>query len=207
IKYYQQAAEITPNLTFLYIYIGANYRVLEQYDLALEYFSKAADINKQLDVKDPIPYLSIAKTYSRTGEFFIAAKNILRALEFNPYSQDIYGQLGIVYFRSRNYEGAIEAFKCAVTGCTAEESCTVRQCDPETEIMTAIEGMPLTGSSVVYYYTYGSALAGMHRPNNNYCEQAMEILRDVKTDFSDEVIVMDIVQSSESICASFGIFP
>ena len=71
--------------------------------------------------------------------------------------------MGIVYHRSRNYEGAIPAFKCAIRGCTAEESCEVRQCDPETDAMVAGEGLPLSAGTVDYYLTYGAVLAGMHR--------------------------------------------
>ena len=43
-----RAAEITPNLTFLYIQIGANYRRLLDAERSLEYFDRAAKINEQL---------------------------------------------------------------------------------------------------------------------------------------------------------------
>ena len=143
---YQRAIEITPNLNFLYISLGANYRKLanlseittEQnyyYDLALEAFAKAVAINDQLGVNDPIPLLSIANTYSQMGEHFAAARNVLRALQFKPEDPTVYGQLGIVYYKARNYEGSILPLRCAVRGCTPEESCLVRnggaECDPE----------------------------------------------------------------------------
>ena len=70
IEQYKKAAEITPNLTFLYISIGVNYRQLQKYDLALEWFAKAVKINEQNKINDPIPYLAIANTYSRMGQFF-----------------------------------------------------------------------------------------------------------------------------------------
>jgi tetratricopeptide (TPR) repeat protein len=207
IREYEEATMITPNLTFLYIRIGLNYRVLERYDTALEYFEKAAIINEQLGIKDPIPYLAIGKTYTRMGEFFIAALNVRQALRFNPTSPDIYGQLGIVYQKSRNYEGAIEAFKCAVQGCTPEESCAVLRCDPEVDTGFTIEGMPLSGSTVVYYYTYGSILAAMHRPYDDKCTGALEVLSEVRASYSDDPIVIQIIETSEDICASFGITP
>ncbi|MCJ7625512.1 MAG: tetratricopeptide repeat protein, partial [Anaerolineaceae bacterium] len=207
IREYEEATRITPNLTFLYIRIGLNYRVLERYDTALEYFEKAAIINEQLGIKDPIPYLAIGKTYTRMGEFFIAALNVRQALRFNPTSPDIYGQLGIVYVRSRNYEGAIEAFKCAVQGCTPEESCVVLRCDPEVDPGYTIEGMPLSGSTVVYYYTYGSILAAMHRPYDDKCTEALDVLSEVKASYADDPIIMQMIETSEDICASFGITP
>ncbi|NPV76330.1 MAG: tetratricopeptide repeat protein [Anaerolineae bacterium] len=206
IEEYKRAIEITPNLTFLYLNIGVNYRQLKQYDIALEYFAKAASINEQLAINDPIPYLAIGKTYSQTGEFFAAAQNVRKALNFDPTNPDVYGSLGVIYFKSRNYEGAIPALKCAVRGCTAQESCDVRRCNPATEPEIEIKGLPLSGSTVVYYFTYGSVLAGMHRPTdeNNYCEEAMKVLREVRAGFANDPTIIQIVEASEQICASFG---
>ena len=73
-------------------------------------------------MKDPAPYLSIARTYSQMGEYFAAARNAQKALEFEPDNPDLYGQLGIVYFKSRNYEGSIPALKCAIRGCEPEDA-------------------------------------------------------------------------------------
>jgi len=204
IREYEKAAEINPRLTFLYISIGANLRQLGQHDRALEYFAKAVDINKQIGVKDPIPYLSIAKTYSQMGEFFAAAANVRRALEFNPSSADIYGQLGIVYFKSRNYEGAIPALQCAVRGCDAATSCDVRFCDAGVDPSIEIQGLPLTINTAVYYYTYGSVLAGMHRQSNNYCEEAMKVLGEVRKAFSEDPTIITIIEPSEQICEGYG---
>ncbi|MFH2039496.1 MAG: tetratricopeptide repeat protein, partial [Chloroflexota bacterium] len=169
---YQKAIEITPNLTFLYISVGANYRRLAfdstitherdgLYDQALEYFAKAARLNTQLQILDPIPYIAIAKTYSQKGDFFAAALNIKKALSFDPSNADIHGQLGVIYFKSRNYEGSIPALKCAVSGCTAAESCQARfgqECGA-TDQSADISPLPLSNTTVVYYYTYGSVLA------------------------------------------------
>jgi tetratricopeptide (TPR) repeat protein len=202
IKAYEKAIAITPNLTFLYIRVGAIYRVLKQYNEALKYYSEAVAINEQNNVTDPVPYLAIGKTYTQMGEFFAAALNVRKALQYNPYSQDVYGQLGIVYFHSRNYEGAIPALKCAVKGCTAQESCDVRQCDEEQQkTPIPMEGLGLTANTVVYYYTYGSVLSGMHVPSDDYCVQAMEIFREIRAQFIDDVNVMSIVKEGEQICS------
>ena len=205
IKEYEKAAEITPNLTFLYISIGINYRYLKQYDRALEYFDKAARIDAQLQIKDPIPYVAIGKTYSQTGDFLVASLNMRKALVYNPYSPDLYGQLGIVYFHARNYETAILALKCAVRGCTAQESCDLRQCDPATDPQVTVQGMPLSGNTVVYYYTYGSVLTGMHTPTDDKCTEAVKVLADVRAKYEGDADVMSIVQANEQVCASFGI--
>ena len=213
IQEYDKALAISPNLTFLYLRAGANYRRLafdspndevgtQLFEKSLEYFANAARINQQLGIEDPVPYLSIAKTYSQQGEFFIAARNVQRALEIDPSNADIYGQLGIIYFKSRNYEGSIPALKCAIRGCTAEESCDGRGgCGPNDE-PSEVTGLALSANTVVYYYTYGSVLAALSRPKQNYCEEALQVMQEVRVQFNDQPDIMGIVQAGESICYS-----
>jgi tetratricopeptide (TPR) repeat protein len=215
IESYEKAVELMPNLTFLYIRIGLNYRVLAQngsinspyYPIALEYFAKAATINDGLGVNDPLPYIALGKTYAQLGEFYAASLNVLHAVQIDPYSPDVYGQLGIVYFKSRNYESAIEALKCAIRGCTAEESCTVRQCTDPNDPEIIIEGMPLTSSTEVYYYSYGSVLAAMHRPYQDYCTEAVAVLDLVRIGFPEDAVALAIVDDGMAICAEYGIYP
>lgn len=217
---YKKAAEITPNMTFLYIAIGANYRVLagkafeqntsrladELYIAALEAFSQAVTINKRLGIEDPVPYMSIGKTYSQMGQFYAASLNMRTALSFRPTDADIYGNLGVVYFKSRNYECSIPALQCAVRGCDAKTSYAARTCDTEstpTENIV-VSGVPLTVNTAVYYYTYASVLAALHRPYNNYCAEAVNVMVDIRAQFSDDPIVISIIAPSESICAAYG---
>ena len=174
-------------------------------DKALEYFTKAAQINEQLEIKDPIPYLAIGKTYMQDGEFFIAAINIAKALRFASDNPDIYGRLGIVYFKARNYESALDVLKCAVTGCSEEENrkilCeTAYGCDPEApealQYGQAIDGLMLDSSTVVYYYTYGSVLAFY-----GHCDEAEDIFKELMTVYGSDPIVASIVAENRAICA------
>ncbi|HSV85782.1 MAG TPA: hypothetical protein VLH85_04350 [Levilinea sp.] len=225
IEEYQRASLINPNLTFLVIRTGVIYRHLAQtspnreiraiqYNQALEHFAKAVNINRQLGIKDPIPYIAIANTYTQMGEFFIAGRNMRSALSFDPTNPNVYANLGMVFWRSRNYEGAIPALKCAVRGCDAKESCLVREeCQEDTPIeeidpQIEIQALELDSSTVVYYYVYGSVLAGMHRPGSpvNLCEEAVQVLSEVRAQFSHIPEIMHIVQASEAICASFNIY-
>jgi tetratricopeptide (TPR) repeat protein len=193
IQQYQEAARITPNMTFLYIRIGQNYREgIRNPDRALEYFDKAAKINAQLGVEDPIPYIEIAKTYTQQGQFFAAGINAEKALGFDPSNAHTYGQLGLIYRRARNYEGANLLLKCAVSGCTAEEN-ELGGVD--------VQGLPLTSLSVAYYYVeYGTNLAFLSRPNENYCPEALDVLSQVRAVRSDDELLMSIVEDSEGIC-------
>lgn len=192
IEQFELAAEINPNLTFLYIRIGVIYRALKVYDTALEYFAKAIAINQSNGVKDPLPYIAIAKTYSREGEFFVAALNGEKAIEIDPYNANTYGQLGDIYVRARNYEGAVPVLKCAVEGCTSEEN----------EVgNVAVEPLELNNFDVAYYYArYGSVLAALSRPDENYCPTAMEVMVELKNIYSSDPTLMSIVAENEAIC-------
>jgi tetratricopeptide (TPR) repeat protein len=220
---YDKAIAIEPNFTFLYLRAGANYRRLalesgneETYNRSLEYFDKAARINEVIGVKDPVPYLSISRTYSQLGEFFAAAINVQKALEFEPNNADIYGQLGIVYFRSRNYEGSIFSLKCAIRGCSGEDSCLGRgldKCYPDLgENPVEVEGQAISPNTIVYYYTYGSVLSALSRPRDNKCGEAMQVLGEVRTEldanpeaYADgRQTIISIVQAGEAICQSLA---
>ena len=224
---YDKAIALQPNFTFLYLRAGANYRrlafeipKLEEarpvYEKSLEYFDKAARINEQLKVYDPTPYLSIARTYSQLGEFFAAARNVQKALKYDPTNADIYGQLGIVYFRSRNYEGSIFSLKCATYGCSGEDSCLGRgldQCYPDLgENPQEIRGLPIDPNTVVYYYTYGSVLAALSRPRDNKCGEAMRVFQDVRNELTANpeayadasAVILNIIEDGEFICNSLA---
>ena len=193
IQEYDRAISLTPKLTFLYLRAGANYRQLafnspndvtqkQLFDKSLEYFARAASINEELQVDDPTPYLSISKTYSQQGEYFIAARNVQRALEFQPANADFYGQLGIIYFKSRNYEGSIPALECAVLGCNAEQSCAGRGldgCDDQHPPVQVV-ALPLSLGSVDYYQVLFSVLAALGPRDASYCPKSMEIVQQLR---------------------------
>jgi tetratricopeptide (TPR) repeat protein len=202
IEEYDNAIAINPNLTFLMVRAGAIYRHLQDYERSLQYFDRAAKLNEKLGIKDPTPNLSIAKTYSQQGEFFAAARNVLKALSYDQANPDTYGQLGIVFFKSRNYEGSILPLKCAVKGCTAQESCDARNgCDDKAgEFGVPVQGLALSPNSVVYYYTYGSVLSALSRPQQNYCPEAMDVFAQVRQAFGTDTNIMPIVQAGEAIC-------
>jgi tetratricopeptide (TPR) repeat protein len=206
IEAYDRAISITPNLTFLYLRAGASYRRLafdspnkevqaQLFEKSLEYFDKAASINDQLEINDPAPYLSIARTYSQMGQFFIAIRNVQKTIEYQPSKAEFYGELGVLYHKNRNYETGILALGCAVDGCTAEQSCPARgDCGPN-DVEAEVVGLPLTSSTVYYYDIYASELAALSTPKNNHCPKALEVAGEIEaSEFdNDPNIAADIV--------------
>lgn len=208
IEEYKKAAALTPNFTYLYIKIGQNYRQLRLYDQALEYFDRAASINETLGIQDPLPFVAIAKTYSRQGEFFVAARNAEKALDFDRVNAELYGELGLIRFRARNYEGSIPVLKCAVEGCvsywdTAFNTVVIPEedTDIDEDFMSGMEtlnivGLPLNNNTVVFYYTYGSVLAALDR-----CPEAIPVLDQVEAVYRGDELIMGILQESYFICS------
>lgn len=206
IEAYNRAIAIAPNLTFLYLRAGANYRRLafdspnetvqtELYEKSLEYFAQTANINEQLGVQDPVPYLSIARTYSQMGQFFIAIRNVQRTIEFQPDNPVFYGELGVLYHKNRNYETGILALKCAVRGCTAEESCPARGDCGKGDTPAEVKGLPLSASTIYYYDIYASELAALGPLDDKYCPEALDIAAEIEaSEFdNDPNIAADIV--------------
>ncbi len=190
IEAYKDAVALNPNFTYLYIKIGQNYRQILNYDMALDFFDQAATINKINGIEDPVPYIAIAKTYSRDGEFFAASLNLQRALDFDPQNPDIYGQLGVLYFKARNYESSIPALRCAISGCTAEEN---------EEQDYAIQPLTLNDGSIFYYYTFASVLSAL-----NQCEEALPIMDTIESKYANDSLVMGIINENRQICNFFA---
>ena len=208
----ETAVRLAPNMTFLYIKLGQSYRNLglktnsrHYYDMSLENFSKAANLNEQLGIKDPLPYLGIGRVYAQLGEALASSLNMNKALQYNPYNADVYAQLGMVYRQARNYEDAISALKCAVRGCNDQETCALRKCNPDVDQAIDIEGMELNGLTVVYYYTYASLLAAMYLPSDdrrsNYCVEAGDLIAEIRrSPYGGDVTIDDILKEGEAIC-------
>ncbi len=213
---YLKATQITPNFTYFYLRIGLGYRQLanaaggtqgQMYDSALEYFQKAAKINEQLDVKDPYPYIAIAKTYAQQGEFFFAARNAEKALSFDTANADTYGQLGMIYVQARNYETALPALRCAVDGCAMADNEVLNLfikngTVPEATSVTVLP-LPLTNLNVAYYYVrYGSVLAYLSSPENGYCTHSLELMTQLRLAYPDDPVLMQNVEDNEATCRS-----
>lgn len=215
IEEYLAAAQIAPNFTYLYLRIGYGYRNLalrelttqgqeSLYNTALEYFVQAASINKQLGVRDPQPYIAIAKTYTQLGQAMTASLNAEKALEFDPTNSDTYGQLGMIFVQSKNYESALPAFQCAVEGCTAKEN-TIALDLVNQGLLTesvAVKPLPLTNTTIGYYYIrYGSVLAYLSKPGDGRCEKSMSLMEKLRGTFPGDVDLLSNIQTNEDLCS------
>lgn len=223
IEAYQSALEINPNLTFLYLRIGANHRRQGRIEQALTAFDKAATINAQLSIEDPVPYLAIGRTYLQEGQFFIAARNLESAVRIAPNDANLMGFLGIIYFKARNYEFASTALYCAVDGCTLGEQifalCAQEESNAEerqgsriAELLQplsildcslaepdprlqGVRPLALESSSLEYYYTYGSVLAFL-----DLCDDADVVFQELEGSYGTDPIVASIVEEGRGLC-------
>jgi hypothetical protein len=135
-----------------------------------------------------------------------------KALQYNPYDPEVYAQLGMVYRQARNYEDAILALKCGVIGCSEQDTCTLRSCNPDTDKPIKIEARAISGQTIVYYYTYASLLAGMYLPRDperqTYCDQSVELIQKIRTSsFASDPTIVGILNESEAMCRNMLVTP
>ena len=199
---YLEAIKRNTNLPFLYIRLGANYRKLGEtatdtatrdrnIESALEAFSRAADLNPL----DPIPYLSIAQTYSNQGDFFAAERNAKKALSLDNTDAYLYGRLGVIYYKAKNYETAIKVLKCAIRGCLAA--------DNEEQGVDVLIPLGLAGNSVDVYYIYGSVLSFYGKDTPGNCTEAASIFTELRASPYFDETVDTIIREGEVLCASY----
>ena len=128
---------------------------MNDYTKAVDEFSLAA----ALIPTDPLPNLYISRTYNKAGDIAKAIQYGEQALKNNPLDPDLYGNLGSLYYRNKEYDKAITDLRIAVRGGLAPDG-------------SAIKGIPLSYDNNVlsYYWRYGLALA-----RQNQCNEAVQI--------------------------------
>ena len=211
IEEYQKALAIDPNLTFLYITIGHNYRTLaflstlpaqqsDLYNSARANYGKAITIDNQLKIVDPSPYIAIAKTYSQQGQFFAAALNAQEAIAIDPTNADLYGQLGDIYKRGRNFETSIIALRCAVEGCDALASCQAVLAGSSC-VGVEVKPLVLNPNSATYYLDLGSVLSAFAPNKPEYCPEVVRLLTQIEVAYPDNTIITRNADVGLQICA------
>jgi tetratricopeptide (TPR) repeat protein len=216
IEEYQKALAIAPNLTFLYITIGHNYRTLaflstlpaqqsDLYNAARANYAKAITIDNQLkisdpSISDPSPYIAIAKTYAQQGQFFAAALNAQEAISLDPTNADLYGQLGDIYKRGRNFETSIIALRCAVEGCDAQASCQAVLAGSDC-VGVEVKPLVLNPNSATYYLDLGSVLSAFAPNKPEYCPEVVSLLTQIEVAYPENTIITRNADVGLAICA------
>ncbi len=190
IERYKSALAINPNLITLYLRLGRCYQALAQrgttsYQPAIDAFTKA----NAIDGKDVEPYLKLSQAYYQDDQLGVAEQYLDQALTLEPENPSIHGQLGLLLFRRKNYEGAEPELSLAVQGGVYEVSKTKR---------VSVAGLSLDQNSKEFYYTYGNLLA-----YNVECDKARQVLSQTLAKFPDDPTVKGSYDESMTICANY----
>jgi tetratricopeptide (TPR) repeat protein len=205
VEYYRRAIAINPNLVTLYMSLGINYRALvpPDYDQAIGAFSKANSI----DPFDVEPLLALSKTNYQIDNLGTAVQYLEQALQLEPDNPDIYGRLGLIYHKQKNYEDALPALEVAVFGRSSPPAINpeITPTPGPTPTLWAVEGagLPLTdGQSKEYYYTLATLYAALSDRHNNMCPKSMDLIQQLLAKFPDDPTVQSIAADSFAICSS-----
>ncbi len=195
IERYKSALAINPNLLTLYLRLGRCYQALAQrgdipYQPAIDAFTKA----NAIDGKDVDPYLALSQAYYQDDQLGVAEQYLEQALQLSPENPAIHGELGLLLFRRKNYEGAEPELRLAVQGGTYEVSKDQR---------VTVKGLALDQSSKEYYYTLGNLLAFNYSNNPTNCDEARRVLGQALEKFPDDPTVKGSYDESMAICQNY----
>jgi tetratricopeptide (TPR) repeat protein len=177
---FEAAIAINPNIANLHMLLGTNYRILFLYDKAIEAYTRADTLNPS----DPTPDLLISRTYATVGEYAKAVQYAQEAVDDNPVSANLRGNLGVMYYRNFQWPEAVEQLKIVVAGGATEDN-------------QPIEPIPLTNDTRIaeYYFTYGLVLARLNR-----CGEALQVAQQIQARIPSDEIAMANAQEVSIIC-------
>lgn len=178
-KEFESAIAMNNNIADLHLALGRNYRYLETYDKAVEEFNRANALNPG----DPLPNTYISRTYATVGEYAKAIQFAEQAIKVSPNDPFLYGNLGVMDYRNRQYEDAVTSLRLAVRGGKTVEG-------------VEIEGLPLDyGRVAEYYFTYGLALARVGQ-----CGEALQISQSLQQIVNNDEISVFNAEEIIRIC-------
>jgi tetratricopeptide (TPR) repeat protein len=179
ISEYQAALAINDKIADLHLALGYNYNSLEDYGRAIDEFLLVIALNPT----DPIAPLEISRTYATIGDFAKAAQFAEQAVKADPDNARMRGNLGVMYYRNRQLDEAIEQLSLAIRGGQLEDG-------------TIIKGLPLNYGKVAEYYAiYGLALA-----KSNRCGEAIPIFQAILGGIPDDEINVYNAEQGLIIC-------
>jgi Flp pilus assembly protein TadD len=91
----------------IYHLMGVCYYAIQEYEKAIESFSRAIDINRDFS----FAYNSLGMTYALMYQTEKAREFFLKAISLNPARADFYNNIGFLDMKSRRYENAEYYFR------------------------------------------------------------------------------------------------
>ncbi len=158
IQMYNGAIQINKNIPDLYMGLGYNYKALDDYGQAIEFFSQANALNPS----DAIPDLEISRIYAAVGDFGKSVQYAENAVKDDPENPHRYGNLGIRLYQAGEMQEASRMLAYAIKGGTTEDG-------------VVVTGLPLNyGFEAQYYWFYGFALA---KSLPHQCNEAVPVFQ------------------------------
>jgi tetratricopeptide (TPR) repeat protein len=177
---FEAAVALNNNIADLHLALGRNYRYLEQYDKAVEEFNRANALNPG----DPLPNFYISRTYASIGEYAKAIQFAEQSVKVAPTDPYMYGNLGTMYYKNKQFEDAIKPLKMAVSGGIADSG-------------EEIKGLTLEyGRVAEYYFTYGLALADL-----GLCSDALPVSQALMSTVKNDEVSVYNAQEMVNICS------
>lgn len=179
IQEYKAAVAINDKISDLHMALGYNHHSLGDYDLAVNEFLQAYALNPT----DPAAPLEISRTYATVGDFSQAVQYAEQAVKTSPQNPRLHGNLGVMYYKNRQYEPAITELRLALQGGQLEDG-------------TIVRGLPLNYGTVAEYYAiYGLALA-----KSGHCGEAIPIFQAIITGIPEDEINTYNAEQGMLIC-------
>ena len=167
------------NIADLHLALGRNYRVLERYEDAVTEFIRANALNPS----DYLPEYYISRTYASIGDYVKAIQFGEQAITDAPTDPYLYGNEGVLYYRYKQYNRAIEMLRYAVQGGTTADG-------------DVVEGLPLDyGTVSELYYIYGLALA-----REGDCNEALQIAQTLVLIVPDDEYAVANAEEMNNMC-------
>jgi len=126
--------------------------------------------------------------------------NAQKAIELDPTNADLYGQLGDIYKRGRNFETSIIALRCAVEGCDAATSCQAVLAGSDC-VGAVVKPLVLNPNSATYYLDLGSVLSAFAPNKPEYCPEVVNLLTQIKVAYPDNTVITRNADVGLAICA------
>jgi tetratricopeptide (TPR) repeat protein len=178
---YKAAVNINKNIPDLFIYMGYDYKALEDYSSAIDAFLQANALNPA----DSIPDLEASRVYMILGDFPKAVQLAQNAVSDDPQNPHRYGNLGIALYRKGDYNQAIAAFTLAIRGGTSSDG-------------KVVKGLPLDyGYVSQYFQLYGLSLA---KATPNRCSEAIPVFQALLAGVSDDTYAVQNAQAGLQLC-------